>query len=252
MKCPHCGNNLNIEDAFCAYCGKPNDFAAKHRAEMDRYEKDFRETRETVLEQSAKINSRTVKITMTAVLVALIAVCCVLLGKADDIRWWRMQREIASQADTHRQKVEQLMEERDYQGLYSYLNESRVTYSDVFREYDAVYSTTLYYRMFYGDLMTLQSKKSGEDRYSYLNESELLEDIAQKIHAVYENMEPAEYNAEAYQGDRMAYMEDLRDHMEILVAGYFGISPEEAAGMRDMTTSRIGILLEENYENEHR
>ena len=85
MKCQHCGNNLNIEDRFCPYCGQPNPFAVKHQEEMDRYEKDYQETKEDVLEQSSRFNRHTVRITIIAVLVALIAVTCFLLAKADDI-----------------------------------------------------------------------------------------------------------------------------------------------------------------------
>ena len=45
MKCKYCGNNLNIEDKFCPYCGRPNPFAQKHQEEMERYEKDYSETK---------------------------------------------------------------------------------------------------------------------------------------------------------------------------------------------------------------
>ena len=35
MKCEHCGYNLQLEDRFCPYCGKPNPFAAQHQREME-------------------------------------------------------------------------------------------------------------------------------------------------------------------------------------------------------------------------
>lgn len=248
MKCQHCGNNLNIEDKFCPYCGQPNPFAVKHQEEMERYEKDYEETKEDVLEQSSRFNRHTVRITIIAVMVALIAVTCVLFAKADDIRWWYMEKSIEAEAPAHRTAVEQLMAERDYLGMYSYFGRSRITYTSSLREYDAVYESSMYYKMFYDNLMTLQAKKTDPDRYRYYTESELIEDISKNIHSVYETMVPQEYNQEAYQEDKMAYMEDLRDQMEVMVSGYFGISPEKAEEMRSMNASRINVLLEDSYE----
>ena len=73
MKCQHCGNNLNIEEIFCPYCGQPNPFAVKHQEAMRRFEKDYERTKKDVLEQSTRFNRHTVRITILAVLLALIA-----------------------------------------------------------------------------------------------------------------------------------------------------------------------------------
>lgn len=251
MKCKHCGNNLNIEDKFCPYCGQPNPYAVKHQEEMERYEKDYAETKIDVLEQSSRFNRHTVRITIIAVLVALIAVTCFLLAKADDIRWWQMERSIDAKAPVHREAIIELMDSRDYMGLYSYMNRNHITYTTSLREFDAVYDTTSRYRMFYQSLMTLQAKRSDEENYRYYTESELMEEIARNITALYEYMQLEDYNKEAYAEDKMAYMEDLRDHMETLVSGFFGLSSEEVKGMRSMTESRINVLLEDSYEKEN-
>ena len=49
----------------------------------------------------------------------------------------------------------------------------------------------------------------------------------------------------------MEYMEAVRDHMEAMVSGYFGLTPEEVKGMRSMTESRINVMLEDRYEQEN-
>lgn len=250
MKCPHCGNNLNIEDRFCPYCGKPNEFAVKHQEEMDRYEKDYQETRENVLEKSSRFNRHTVRITIIAVMIALIAVAGFLLARADDIRWWQLEKTVEAEAPMHREAIKEIMENRDYMALYSYMNRNRITYTSTLREFDAVYDTTSRYRMLYDNLMILEAKKNGEGNYSYYTETELIENISREVKAIYEYMEPQEYNAEAWEGDKMEYMEDLRDHVETMVSGYFGLSLDEAKEMRSMTESRISVLLEDSYEKE--
>ena len=45
----------------------------------------------------------------------------------------------------------------------------------------------------------------------------------------------------------MSYMEDLRDSVETMVEGYFGLSREETVAMRDLTVARINVLLEDSY-----
>ncbi len=251
MKCKHCGNNLNIEDRFCPYCGEPNPYAVKHQQEMDRFERDYEETKQDVLEESSRFNRHTVRITILAVMVALIALMSFLFVKADDIRWWQEDRKIESQASMHIANIEELMDERDYMGVDSYFSRNRLTYTKTLRKYDAVYTTSMAYRMFYDNLIVLQMKKTNGEKYKYYTEGEIIEDIAQNLSRLYESMKPEDYNPEAYEGNRMEYMEALRDHVEVMVSGYFGISLEEAQGMRTMNMSRINVLLEDSYEKEN-
>ena len=94
MKCKHCGSNLNIEDKFCPYCGEPNPYATLHQKEMDKYKKDYQATKRDVLEQSSRFNRRTVKVTIIAIMVALIAAVMVLIFNVDNIRYWKEDRDI--------------------------------------------------------------------------------------------------------------------------------------------------------------
>ncbi len=250
MKCEHCGNNLNIEDKFCPYCGQPNPYAVKHQEEMERYEKDYQETKEEVLEKSSRFNRHTVRITILAVLVALIAVTGFVMAKADDIRWLQMEKSVEQKAPVHREALTELMDSRDYLGVYSYMTRNRITYTNSLREFDAVCDTTSRYRMLYENLMTLQGKRKGAENYGYYTEAELIEDISRNLYGIYGYMKPQEYNSEAYEGDKMEYMEALRDHVETMISGYFGLTPEETMSMRELTESRINVLLEDSYEEE--
>ena len=163
MKCQHCGNNLNIEENFCPYCGQPNPFAVKHQEAMRRFEKDYE-----------RFNRHTVRITILAVLLALIAATAFLLVKADDIRWWRMEKRVEAQADRHREAIGRLMDERNYLGVYSYISKNDIRFTDTFREYDAVSDSTFQYRQFYSNLMMLQAKKTDTEAFRYYSEAELL------------------------------------------------------------------------------
>ena len=247
MKCQHCGHNLNIEENFCSYCGQPNPFAVKHQEAMLRFEKDYERTKKDVLEQSTRFNRHTVRLTILAVLVALIAATTVFLIKADDIRWWRMEKRVEAQADQHREAIGRLMDDRDYLGMYSYFTNNDIRYTDTFREYDSVSDSSFQYRQFYTDLMILQAKKTDADSFRYYSESMLLECIAQEIYRINECLEPQTYNEAAYTAEKMAFMEDVRDRVETMAESYFGLSREEALATRDMTVARINVMLEDHY-----
>ena len=249
MKCQHCGSNLNIEDSVCPYCGQPNPFATEHQEAMRRFENDYEQTKRDVLEQTSRFSRHTVRITILAVLVALIAAAAILLIKADDIRWWMQDKRTEAGAAEHRAVIAELMEDRDYLALYSYFSKNNIRYTDAFREYDAVCDSSFQYRQFYVNLMILQAKKADADNYRYYDEAELLENIADEIKRINECMEPQSYNEEGYTEEKMAYMEDLRDTVEALVEGYFGLSREETLETRGMTASRINVLLEDSYGN---
>ena len=59
MKCKSCGANLEIDTAFCPYCGKANPVAKKHREDMARFEKDYKDTKKAVISSSKKFNRKT-------------------------------------------------------------------------------------------------------------------------------------------------------------------------------------------------
>ena len=98
MKCEHCGYNLQIEDSFCPYCGQPNPFAVRHQREMQHFSREFQKTKQDVLEKSSRFNRRTVRITITAVLIAACAVMAFLCAAADDIRYMQNEKKIEAGA----------------------------------------------------------------------------------------------------------------------------------------------------------
>ena len=250
MKCEHCGYNLQIEDRYCPYCGQPNPFARQHQKEMDRFSKQFEETRDDVLEQASRFNRRTVRITILAVLTALCAVMAFLCVRADDIRWMREERAVERNADTHRAVIEEKMREKDFSGLYHYMSDNRLSYADVLREYDAVYMTSYYYRYFLEDLSMLTARRNGSAQYTYYTESGLLEELSRMLSGLYSyvNEEPSSWNEEQYTPEKTAYMQAVCDEVAVLSVRYLNLTPEEASGMQTLSSARLTILLEEAYE----
>ena len=247
MKCEHCGYSIQIEDRYCPYCGQPNPFAVQHQREMQRFSSEFRKTREDVLEQSSRLNRRTVRITILAVLVAACAVMAFLCVRADEIRWLKMERQAAAEAPKHRKVLEEMINERRYADLYFYMDQNRLSFSETFREYDAVYMTSMDYAMFYEDLMKLVVKSYDEKAYSYYTEEELLEYISRQILQMYTHMEEDGYHPEEYTEDKKAYMADLAGTVQDLLIRYIHITEEEAEQLPGLTMAHVNVLLEDAY-----
>ena len=249
MKCKHCGNDLQIEDRVCPFCGQPNPFAVRHQQEMQRFAREFEETREDVLEQSGRFNRRTVRITILAVLIAACAVMTVLCFAADGIRYWREDKKIAADADLYRAELDRMIEERSYTGVYDYISERRLSGADLMREYDAVWMASMCYHRFYVNLMMLAQKTADPDAYTYYSESELFEEIAESVRGIYEEMQEDPYHPEAYTEEKMAYMRDMADTAGQMLVRYTGITEEEAAQIPEMSMARLNVMMEDAYEN---
>ena len=249
MKCEHCGCNLQIEDSFCPYCGQPNPFAVRHQKEMQHFSREFQKTKQDVLEKSSRFNRRTVRITITAVLIAACAVMAFLCASADDIRYMQIEKRIAAEAQQYKAEINELMEKRDYTGLYNYMEHNQLSYSRALREYDAVYLTSMQYTRLYENLMILLSKEHNEEVYKYYQKEELIESIAREIGSISEEMEENDYRPEEFTEEKKAYMEDLRDMTGRLLVRYLHITEDEAEQLPSLTQARRSVLLEDAYES---
>ena len=250
MKCEHCGNNLQIENAFCPYCGQPNPFAVRHQREMQHFTREFQKTRQDVLEQSSRFSRRTIWVTILAILIAACAFMAFLCAKADDIRYSRIEKRIEAEAQEHSKVIDAFMAERDFAGLYSYMDRNHLSYTRAFDEYDAVYRVSLYYTRLYENLMILLSKSVNENVYTYYKQEELIEDIAAGIEAIGEAQEENEYHPEQYTEDKKEYMKAAEETAAQLLIRYMHITEEEAEQLPSMTQARRAVLLEDAYERQ--
>ena len=85
MKCKYCGYNIGLEDEYCPHCGKLNEQAATHIADMKHYEEDYEKTKESVVTKSAKFNARTGRMAVIAVLLMIIVILLGVAARYSDV-----------------------------------------------------------------------------------------------------------------------------------------------------------------------
>lgn len=86
MKCKNCGSNLEIENAYCPYCGRENPFAKKHRDDMKKYASDYNSTKDEVISRSRNVNTKAVKAAVIALTVAAFIALLFYFGISESLK----------------------------------------------------------------------------------------------------------------------------------------------------------------------
>lgn len=246
MKCKSCGANLNIEDKVCPYCGLPNPFAAEHQKEMEHFEREFEDTKTEVIQKTQKLGRRASKITVIAVLVALCAAMLVLLIKADDIYYWRLEKKQNARAAEISAEIEKLIAEDEYSKVGEYIRVHNLIWADMFREYENVYYSSEEYSRVYYYLNELVCRE--QMSYEYYTEEEIIENIAKEMFRIYEEVTPDQYSDKKnFTKEKKRYMEGLVKQAESMIQYVFGLSDEERDRMSSLSQSRLNVLLEDSY-----
>ena len=245
MKCEFCGSNLGIEDEICPACGKANSFAKKHTKDMKRFKTRYDSTRNEVMENSRRFNKMTVRITIAAVLVALIAISIILLGNDYDIKRHREEKQVEKNRAEYAAQLDKLIEERDYISVYMYSNAKKLSYSEHMDDYRKICEISHSYWSFieYSEYLFKED--------SFMSESEAINHLADIAESIHSYKDPSEWEKERYYNEKtIGYIDDLTEHVDVLIKGYFHISDEDMANFWDLSEARRKLLMEEGYENE--
>ena len=248
MKCEHCGNNLSLEDKVCPYCGRENKLAAKHNQDMDKYEEDYASVKKEVLSNSRRFNGFTARLTIAAILIALLASVLVAYGHKYDIRSAREERQILAHYNEHKATIDGLIRSRDHLGLYQYCRVNKLSYLREFDEYYAAYTASERYADICDQIFYLN-----EESPYYFKPEESFEEIASASQKINEMRKPQhEYENEKYYSNQevVAYINDLADHSDLIIRGYFGMDEEEMEAFKSMSKARKQLKLEEGWNNE--
>ena len=94
---------MQIEDEKCPFCANPNPFAVEHRQDMQRYHREFQETRQEVEKKARHFNSLTAKVTVIAVLFAMV-IGMIVIENEGPYRIWsnHLHRDISKNEQEYR------------------------------------------------------------------------------------------------------------------------------------------------------
>ena len=247
MKCEHCGNNLSLEDKVCPYCGKENKLASRHNSDMAKYEKDYTSVKKEVLSNSRRFNSFTARLTIIAVLIALIASALVAVANKYDIRDYRKEKLILAHIDEHKAALNDLIEARDFPGVNYYYRANDLSYHDSLNDYYIAYTASDKYSGLMDQIYYLYENGS----YNKPEESfERIASIAQQLEDMREPQTTSEKEKHYSNEETVAYVNDLVDHSELLIKGHFELNDEDMDEFITLSKAKKQIMLEEAWTNE--
>lgn len=241
MKCNFCGNNLTIDDAKCPFCGNENKFAKKHRSQMAHYDREFTSTKQTVEKTTKRISATAIRITILAVLAALIFLVIMLNKEYKyDIRSAIRSAKVEKNLPEHIKNMQEFEANREYFKLAYYYDEHHLSDNKNFLEYEMLAMVCKQYAHGYEHLMDI---KFGEETPSFSNQ-EKLEYLSSNISSMYSWAEVRKYDKNnCYAEHHLACMEDAKDEMEAMLVKYCGITKEEAENFESMPEAQREILI---------
>ncbi len=245
MKCEFCGNNLGLEDETCPACGKPNRFAAEHNMDMKKFKNRYDSTQKEVIENSRRFNKLTIRVTVLAVMIALIAISIVVASNSYQIQRYREEKIVEKNRDEYAKRLDEMVAQREYIAVNMYSNANKLSYSDYMKDYRVICEISHVYWSFleYTDYLFKED--------SYMSDEEAVDRIADIAKRIHKYKEPTDYEKENYYNEQtISYVEDLSAHVDVLVQGYFNISDEDMAQFWEISEARRKILMEDGLKNE--
>ena len=239
MKCRYCGGEIPLEAAVCPYCGRPNEEARQHAEDMRHFRKEFQKTSDEVKEKAARAGKRSVRILISALLIAGGLVFIILGSHAYDFAYRARARKAEKNAAVNIEKAAEYLKNGEYAVFASFAHEKKISYTDAFEEYDYCYRMAYSYKNFEQDLIKIVFPgRYGAGSYALRNCTDDLHDFYRSLKAdeYLWNREPNDLEKETAAA--------LRKNVEALLVTYLGLTEEEAAGMEDLSEANRALLLE--------
>ena len=245
MKCKYCGGNLDLENKYCPHCGRPNDLAAQHIRDMERFQGEFTRTRKDVYRHASRWSGVFVRAIILSVLIVAIFAVSILTRNAWSLRRRLMESEANRKYAEYSAQLDQYLAEGDYRGFYVFMDYHHMDiYDSPYQKYSALKWTAMYYGQIIDYTMRLVF------RSPYASYGHYYDYLAEDLKDFYRYSDPAHYSV--YDGLDEEFVRPHWERMERTIDDvlmtYLGLTEEETKALRTMSDSRRALLLEERIE----
>ena len=252
MKCRYCGSNLRIEDEICPYCGRANEHAAAHRAEMKQIREEYEQTKSDV-----KVRSRSAgrigRLAVIGVMLFITAVMWISVIRNSDVEFRerkkadRIAQEVEKNRDAVTAALKEMEENREYLALSYYVLNYRLRGDNEYIDYARVFTAVIEYNAIYDDILNILD---GFEGYEEETNADWCDDIAIYISDWNSYVGGTFWNDQAdsamHAGGHGAFLADIKKDTQDLVQVYFDLTDEQASSMWDMDREAVSGMLYEN------
>lgn len=251
MKCPYCGGNLTLEMEVCPHCGKKNIQAKEHIAARKHYRADYEATRTEVERTNKRLSGYAVRGILIAILTVLLLVLIFASAGVERSYYERKQTYAVEHYEEISEQMLKLWEDEKYYAFYSFCDSYHLTgwtaSDQPYLKWHPLMSAANCYEF---SLNHLNEYLTAEDVYE---RNQALEDLCGILVEFYN---PKHLNTYASIGGvldetlTMPYIEEIYDHMDLVLQTYLDLSKEETASLRTLDATQMLLLMEERSGNE--
>lgn len=246
MKCDYCGGSLSLENEYCPHCGRPNPHARQHIEDMRRYEGEFERTKKYVYDKTKTYTQVVVRMIILAALVILSIGLFVLADNAYSLLRDRERNKSEKKYSEYSQILDGYLEEENFRAFVSFCEARNLeSYQGA---YAAKYQRVIWISRYYVYLMDYLSDYAFPKSYTTQQQAKWVADEMEYFYQ-YLDQDPADYYMEVENDPLVAQALDKMDkNIERFLMVYCGFTGEEAQSMREISSARRQLLLEEKLE----
>lgn len=242
MQCEYCGSPLSLEDEVCPHCGQPNKHAQKHLADMRRYQGEFESTKRRVYEKTDLHNQVLVRLIFLAVLVLLSTGLFWLADNVFSIQRSLSQRKADRAYEANAQLLDGYLEEGNFQAFDAFCQANYIT------SYEGAYAAK-YGRAIRASSAYVQLMNQLEEDVFLWDASEAVRQkwLGDAFDYFYQSLayEPYAFTQETEDPLVAQALGQMEVNVEQFLVSYCAFTPEEAAGMKDLSLAGRAVLLEQ-------
>lgn len=242
MKCPHCGSQLSIEDAYCPFCGHVNEKAKGYTTTMNLYEKEL-STAQKKVEKSTHLVKSLVVFLVIAVILCIANIVLVLMNKnVYHIEKYIASKDIDWHFDEYCNTMDTLISNGDYSIFDQFYYDKNLAASSKMDSYCRLHTYVSEYNNIFFYLSTLvfdETKDSTTDKERFLTKLAWSVNYFYKMYTggedVYPNYEIEEKHWQT--------VEVLNQKLRALFSYYFSMTEQELDQMSSMSEVQIALFL---------
>lgn len=242
MKCKYCGGNLSLEGKTCPHCGRLNEEAIQHAADMERYQDHFEETRKDVYGVAKRFGGITARAVIIAALMLAIFVVYLIDDNIWDIKRWFVTMNSNAHVEEYSSQMERYLEEENYMAFrYFCKNQDIDGFNDKYQDYQPLIQAAGAYEVVFNGINSLLTAEDERTVGSYISNIEW-------GYAWFERGKEGYYNDESIREKSLSAMEQMEAKLKILLRAYLGFTAEEAEQFGELNQAERLYLLNKGSE----
>ena len=234
---------MSLEEKTCPRCGRLNEEARQHAADMERYQDHFEETRKDVYGVAKRFSGITARAVIIAALMLAIFVVFLIDDNVWDIRRWFVTMNSNVHVEEYSSQMDRYLEEENYTAFRYFCKNHYIDgYNDKYQDYQPLIQAASAYEVVYSSINSLIMAEDERTAGSYISNIEW-------GYAWFErSKDEGYYNDENIREKSLSVMEQMETKLKILLRAYLGFTVEETEQFGELNQAERLYLLNKGSE----